>query len=163
MRAIKEKAPPFDKLNLPEVVERLTYLPRGLILVTGDTGSGKSTTLASMIDMINPRYSRHIITLEDPVEYSFVSDKCVIEQCELGDDTPSFTSGLPTGSLDPQSSQQAAQPDPDDPDSPQPLGKIAREQIPYRAADPHDFYDRPVYRNIDVHQHHHSSRHKHLV
>jgi twitching motility protein PilT len=94
LRAIKEKIPPFDMLNLPEVVQRLTYLPRGLILVTGDTGSGKSTTLASMIDAMNKRYHKHIITLEDPVEYTFVSDKCIIEQRELGDDVPSFASGL---------------------------------------------------------------------
>lgn len=94
MRSIKEKIPAFEKLNLPEVVSRLTYLPRGLILVTGDTGSGKSTTLASMIQAMNQRYSKHVITLEDPVEYTFVSDKCVIEQRELGDDVPSFASGL---------------------------------------------------------------------
>lgn len=94
MRAIKEKIPPFKVLNLPEVVHRLTYLPRGLILVTGDTGSGKSTTLAAMINEMNQRYNCHIITLEDPVEYKFVSNKCTIEQRELGDDTPSFASGL---------------------------------------------------------------------
>src|SRR5690606_32787757 len=84
MRAIKEKIPPLNQLNLPEVISRLTYLPRGLVLVTGDTGSGKSTTLAAMIDAMNKRYQRHIITLEDPVEYTFSSDKCVIEQRELG-------------------------------------------------------------------------------
>jgi twitching motility protein PilT len=94
MRAIKEKVPPFESLNLPEVVERLTYLPRGLILVTGDTGSGKSTTLASMINAMNRRYEKHIITLEDPVEYALTSEKCVIEQRELGEDVPSFASGL---------------------------------------------------------------------
>jgi len=94
LRAIKEKIPPLKALNLPEVISRLTYLPRGLILVTGDTGSGKSTTLASMIDAMNQRYSKHIITLEDPVEYTLVSNKCMIEQRELGADTPSFASGL---------------------------------------------------------------------
>ena len=94
MRLIKEEIPPFDELNLPDVVKRLTYLPRGLILVTGDTGSGKSTTLAAMLQSMNQRYHKHIITLEDPVEYAFVSDKCVIEQRELGDDVPSFASGL---------------------------------------------------------------------
>jgi twitching motility protein PilT len=94
MRAIKTKIPPFDALNLPEVVKRLTYLPRGLVLVTGDTGSGKSTTLAAMIDAMNHRYQKHIITLEDPVEYALVSDKCIIEQRELGADVPSFASGL---------------------------------------------------------------------
>lgn len=94
MRSIKEKIPAFASLNLPEVVNRLTYLPRGLILVTGDTGSGKSTTLASMIQMMNERYSAHIITLEDPVEYKLTSHKSTIEQRELGDDVPSFASGL---------------------------------------------------------------------
>jgi twitching motility protein PilT len=94
MRSIKEKIPPFNSLNLPEVVNRLTYLPRGLILVTGDTGSGKSTTLASMIQAMNERYAAHIITLEDPIEYKLVSQKSTIEQRELGDDVPSFASGL---------------------------------------------------------------------
>ncbi len=94
MRAIKEEIPAFESLNLPDVIQRLTYLPRGLILVTGDTGSGKSTTLAAMINAMNKRYHKHIITLEDPVEYAFVSEKCVIEQRELGADVPSFASGL---------------------------------------------------------------------
>jgi len=94
LRLIKEKIPPFEQLQLPDVVNRLTYLPRGLILVTGDTGSGKSTTLASMIDAMNRRYNKHIITLEDPIEYTMVSNKSLIEQRELGDDVPSFASGL---------------------------------------------------------------------
>ncbi len=94
MRAVKEKVPPLADLNLPEVVSRLTYLPRGLVLVTGDTGSGKSTTLAAMLQSMNERYRKHIITLEDPVEYAFQSNKCLIEQRELGQDMPSFTSGL---------------------------------------------------------------------
>ena len=94
MRAIKIKVPPLADLNLPEVISRLTYLPRGLVLVTGDTGSGKSTTLAAMIEAMNQRYRKHIITLEDPVEYAFVSNKCLIEQRELGQDMPSFGSGL---------------------------------------------------------------------
>ena len=94
MRAIKSDAPPLEELNLPEIISRLTFLPRGLVLVTGDTGSGKSTTLASMIQAMNDRYRKHIITLEDPVEYTFESNKCLIEQRELGDDMPSFASGL---------------------------------------------------------------------
>jgi twitching motility protein PilT len=94
MRAIKDKIPPLKNLNLPAVIERLTYLPRGLVLVTGQTGSGKSTTLAAMIQAMNERYNKHVITLEDPIEYAFVSDKCVIEQRELGADCPSFASGL---------------------------------------------------------------------
>ncbi len=94
MRAIKSNVPPLEDLNLPEIISRLTYLPRGLVLVTGDTGSGKSTTLASMIQAMNDRYRKHIITLEDPIEYSFQSNKCLLEQRELGDDMPTFDSGL---------------------------------------------------------------------
>jgi twitching motility protein PilT len=94
MRAIRTKVPPLAALNLPEVISRLTYLPRGLVLVTGDTGSGKSTTLAAMIQAMNERYRKHIITLEDPVEYTFASQKCLIEQRELGADMPTFSSGL---------------------------------------------------------------------
>ncbi|MDH3583613.1 MAG: PilT/PilU family type 4a pilus ATPase [Phycisphaerae bacterium] len=94
MRAINDKIPPLSALNLPDVISHLTYLPRGLVLVTGNTGSGKSTTLAAMIQEMNMRYRKHIITLEDPVEYSLVSDKCTIEQREVGADTPSFASGL---------------------------------------------------------------------
>ena len=94
MRAIKSKVPPLSKLNLPDVISRLTYLPRGLVLVTGDTGSGKSTTLAAMIQAMNERYQKHIITLEDPTEYSLESKMCLIEQRELGQDMPSFASAL---------------------------------------------------------------------
>ncbi len=94
MRAIKADVPPLEDLNLPEIISRLTYLPRGLVLVTGDTGSGKSTTLAAMIQAMNDRYRKHIITLEDPIEYSFQSNKCLLEQRELGADMPAFSSGL---------------------------------------------------------------------
>ncbi|MHC4709684.1 MAG: type IV pilus twitching motility protein PilT, partial [Planctomycetota bacterium] len=94
MRIIKAEVPPLEDLNLPEIISRLTYLPRGLVLVTGDTGSGKSTSLAAMIQAMNERYRKHIITLEDPIEYSFQSNKCLLEQRELGADMPSFASGL---------------------------------------------------------------------
>mgnify|MGYP006268694347 CR=1 FL=1 len=94
MRAIKTKVPPMASLTLPKVIEQLTYLPRGLVLVTGDTGSGKSTTLASMIQAMNERYRKHIITLEDPIEYALESHQCLIEQRELGQDMPSFASAL---------------------------------------------------------------------
>ncbi len=94
MRAIKSNVPPLADLNLPDVISRLTYLPRGLVLVTGDTGSGKSTTLAAMIQAMNERYRKHIITLEDPIEYAFESDRCLVEQRELGADMPSFASAL---------------------------------------------------------------------
>ena len=93
-RAIADTVPELKMLNLPPIVASFCDLPRGLVLVTGPTGSGKSTTLASMIDSMNRRYQHHIITLEDPVEYFFTSNRCVIEQRELGTDVPSFASGL---------------------------------------------------------------------
>lgn len=93
-RAINDKVRPLEELYLPDIVKRLTYLPRGLVLVTGGTGSGKSTTLAGMIDAINKREPGHIITVEDPIEYTFVSQKSTIEQREIGSDCPSFASGL---------------------------------------------------------------------
>jgi len=93
-RTINDKVRQIEQLFLPEIVKKLTFLPRGLILVTGPTGSGKSTTLAAMVDAINRRECGHIITLEDPVEYAFISNKCAIEQREVGADVPSFSSGL---------------------------------------------------------------------
>ena len=93
-RAISDNVPELSTLNLPPIVGTFCDLPRGLVLVTGPTGSGKSTTLASMIDSMNHRYQHHILTLEDPVEYLFHSKQCVIEQRELGSDVPSFASGL---------------------------------------------------------------------
>jgi len=94
LRTIKSSVPPMEKLGLPPVIENLTNLPRGLVLVTGPTGSGKSTTLASMIEYINTNKSRHIITLEDPIEYILKSKRSVIEQREIGTDCPTFASGL---------------------------------------------------------------------
>ncbi len=93
-RAIPNRVPPMEELNLPPIVEQFVDLPRGLVLVTGQTGSGKSTTLASMIDAMNHRYKYHVITLEDPTEYELRSHLCTIEQRELGSDVPSFASGL---------------------------------------------------------------------
>ena len=93
-RTITSSVPELTTLNLPPAIAKLVTLPRGLVLVTGQTGSGKSTTLASMISAINNRYQRHVITLEDPVEYELFSKKCVIEQRELGSDVPTFSSGL---------------------------------------------------------------------
>jgi len=94
IRTINDKVRPIEQLFLPEIVHKLTYLPRGLILVTGPTGSGKSTTLAAMVDAINRREQEHIITLEDPIEYAFISAKSCIEQREVGADVPTFASGL---------------------------------------------------------------------
>src|SRR3954452_1464830 len=94
IRTINDKVRQIEQLYLPEICNRLTPLPSGLILVTGPTGSGKSTTLAAMVDAINRRESGHIITLEDPIEYAFVSNKSCIEQREVGADVPNFASGL---------------------------------------------------------------------
>ncbi|MDA0974460.1 MAG: type IV pilus twitching motility protein PilT [Phycisphaerales bacterium] len=94
LRSIRTSVPPMESLGLPEIIDMLVDLPRGLVLVTGDTGSGKSTTLAAMIDAMNRRHRKHIVTLEDPVEYTFTSDLCLIEQRELGADMPTFASGM---------------------------------------------------------------------
>jgi twitching motility protein PilT len=94
MRSIRDQVPPLEDLNLPRVVQQFAMLPRGLVLVTGDTGSGKSTTLAAIVQAINGHQRKHIITLEDPVEYTFESRQCLIEQRELGEDMPTFSSGL---------------------------------------------------------------------
>lgn len=93
-RAISNNIPDLELLNLPVVIAELTKLPRGLVLVTGPTGSGKSTTLASMLGAINNSVRRHIITLEDPIEYELNNNMCVIEQREVGFDCPTFASGL---------------------------------------------------------------------
>ncbi len=84
----------FQELGLPTVVERLSEKPRGLILVTGPTGSGKSTTLAAMIDKINRERHEHIVTIEDPVEYLHPHKSCVVNQREIGGDTYSFKNAL---------------------------------------------------------------------
>lgn len=93
-RAIPYKIMSFKELGLPPVVEELTKKPRGLVLVTGPTGSGKSTTLAAMIDRINQERSDHIITIEDPIEYLHRSKTALINQREVGSDTSAFKSAL---------------------------------------------------------------------
>ncbi len=93
-RLIPNKIPDIAKINLPQAIINLTDLPRGLVLVTGQTGSGKSTTLAAMIGRINATSAKRIITMEDPIEYSFTNDKSMIEQREIGSDCPTFASGL---------------------------------------------------------------------
>ncbi len=93
-RAIPPRPPDLAKLGLPPIIQSFAELPRGLVLVTCQTGHGKSTTLAAMIDHVNREFSRHVITLEDPMEYELQSIKSVIEQRELGSDLPSFASGL---------------------------------------------------------------------
>ncbi len=93
-RTIPYKILSFDELGLPEVVRSVTSKPRGLVLVTGPTGSGKSTTLASMIDMINQSRNEHIITIEDPIEYLHHHKGCVVNQREIGADTENFPTAL---------------------------------------------------------------------
>jgi len=94
MRAIPSRIRDFRELNLPPILEELSLKPRGLILVTGTTGSGKSTTLAAMINHINKNQARNIITIEDPIEYLFKDEKSIISQREVGSDTASFSSAL---------------------------------------------------------------------
>jgi len=94
MRLIPPNVPPFERLNLPPKVLQLADEERGLVLVTGITGSGKSTTLAAMVDYINSNRAVHIITVEDPIEYAFKDRRSVINQREIGFDTTSFARAL---------------------------------------------------------------------
>ena len=94
MRAIPRSVKKLDELQLPEVVSKMSEESRGLILVTGTTGSGKSTTLASMIDLMNQREALHIVTVEDPIEYAHRDRLSMISQREVGVDVPTFAAGL---------------------------------------------------------------------
>lgn len=94
LRALSSKIPSFDKLGLPDVVREMSEKPRGLILVTGPTGSGKTTTLAAMIDLINRTRAEHILTIEDPIEFVYEPIKSLIHQRQLGEDTKSFANAL---------------------------------------------------------------------
>jgi twitching motility protein PilT len=93
-RLVNDSVLSIEDLGLPSVCNRLTQLPRGLVIVTGPTGSGKSTTLASMIDRINERDARHIVTVEDPIEFIHHNKSSIIEQREVGVDTRSFAHAL---------------------------------------------------------------------
>ena len=93
-RVIPNQIPAIDDLHLPPIAKELADLPRGLVLVTGHTGSGKSTTLAAMIDLINTKYRKRIVTMEDPIEYMIENKNSMIEQREIGSDCPEFASGL---------------------------------------------------------------------
>jgi twitching motility protein PilT len=93
-RAIPFKIKSFEELGLPKVVSDLANKPRGLVLVTGPTGSGKSTTLATIIDRINTERNEHIVTIEDPIEYLHHHKGCVVNQREVGADTDSFKNAL---------------------------------------------------------------------
>jgi twitching motility protein PilT len=94
LRQIPNKLLSFDQIGLPETVADLTRRPRGLFLVTGPTGSGKTTTLASMINYINENFDRHIITVEDPIEYYHPHKKSIVNQREVGNDVTSFAEAL---------------------------------------------------------------------
>lgn len=94
IRIIPTRIPTIDELKLPEVLKQVAAKPQGLVLVTGPTGSGKSTTLAAMIDYMNKTMRKHIITLEDPIEYLHKHGGCIIDQREVGFDTNSFANGL---------------------------------------------------------------------
>ncbi|MEH7439886.1 type IV pilus twitching motility protein PilT [Neobacillus drentensis] len=94
LRVVASKVPSIEDLDLPEIIPRLVEKPHGLILVTGPTGSGKSTTLASMIDYMNRTMRKHIITLEDPIEFLHRHGNSIIDQREVGFDTINYASGL---------------------------------------------------------------------
>jgi twitching motility protein PilT len=94
LRRVQSSIPSFDSLGLPPAVRRLAENPRGLVLVTGPTGSGKTTTLAAMVDHINSTMSRHIVTVEDPIEVLHADKQSIVNQREVGTDTADFGSAL---------------------------------------------------------------------
>jgi len=94
MRYIPSAIPTFESLGLPEICATLAMRPRGLVLVTGPTGSGKSTTLAAMINLINSSLAGHVLTMEDPIEFLHRDNKCYINQREIGSDTAGFHEAL---------------------------------------------------------------------
>jgi twitching motility protein PilT len=94
LRALGNTIPPLEKLGMPPVVEEISRKPKGLVLVTGPTGSGKTTTLASLLDHINRSRSEHILTIEDPIEFTYKNEKSLIHQREVSEDTRSFANAL---------------------------------------------------------------------
>ena len=94
IRLLNEHIPDMSELGLPRVAAEFPAYSQGLVLITGETGSGKSTTLASVLNQINKNECKHILTLEDPIEYVYTPVKCVINQREMGKDTTSFAAGL---------------------------------------------------------------------
>jgi twitching motility protein PilT len=93
-RRVNNTIPDFEKLFLPQSIERLCQLDQGMVLLAGVTGSGKSTTIGSMLNYINRNYRKHILTLEDPIEFVFTEDKCLINQREIGTDVKNFEIGM---------------------------------------------------------------------
>jgi twitching motility protein PilT len=93
-RRVNNTIPDFKGLFLPESIERLCVLDQGMVLLAGVTGSGKSTTIGSMLNYINRNYRKHILTLEDPIEFVFTEDKCLINQREIGSDVKNFEIGM---------------------------------------------------------------------
>jgi len=94
VRLLPPKIPTIEELGLPAICKELAMKPRGLVIITGPTGSGKSTTLAAMIQHLNFNETRHIVTIEDPIEYVYTSIKCAVTQRQLGSDTLSFANAL---------------------------------------------------------------------
>ncbi|MFH1129216.1 MAG: type IV pilus twitching motility protein PilT [Patescibacteria group bacterium] len=94
LRIFSPKIKTIEELNLPPILKNFTKFEQGFFLVTGPSGQGKTTTLAALIDLINHTQTKHIITIEDPIEYMFDQDKCIIDQRELGSDTLSFKGAL---------------------------------------------------------------------
>lgn len=94
LRILSNKIPRLNTLGLPKVVNEFSTYQKGIVLVTGETGSGKSTTLAAILDQINHTRQEHIITLEDPIEYIYHPDQCIVNQREIGTDTESYADGL---------------------------------------------------------------------
>jgi twitching motility protein PilT len=94
IRMLNDEIPTIDEMGLPELFKNLAMMPRGLLLVTGPTGSGKSTTLAAMIDHINRNKAGHILTFEDPIEYKHENKRCMVNQREVGTDVESFAKAL---------------------------------------------------------------------
>src|SRR5881296_3123824 len=94
MRFVKTQVPSFEELGLLPQIKKIAESPRGIVLLAGSTGCGKSTTLAAMIEHINANFKKHIITMEDPIEYVFEDNQCVVEQREVGLDTLSFDHAL---------------------------------------------------------------------
>lgn len=93
-RRIPLTIPDFDTLNLPQILKHVVKAPNGLVLITGPTGSGKTTTLAALIDLLNREEAGHIVTVEDPIEFVYTNKNCIVSQREVGVDTKSFTSAL---------------------------------------------------------------------